>query len=117
MKKLFALFLVLAMLIPLGLVPVASADDVTVQPFYTLGWSDFDETKFQYLNGLVQSNFGTSGANAYISYGGATVTYNKNGLDDAKVTKFAEAMKKTMDARPTGASSAYLRGGHPWFSS
>ena len=95
MKKLFALLLILAMLVPLGLVPVANAEEFTAEPFYVLGWSDFDQETFPYMDGLVTSNFSTSGANATISYGGAKITYNKDGLDDTNVTKFAENLKKT----------------------
>ena len=109
MKKLFALLLVLAMLLPMGLLPVANAEDFTAEPFYALSWSDMDNDAYPYLDGLVTSNFGTSGDKATISYGGAKITYNKDGLDDANVTKFAEALKKTMDSRPAG-----MRYWHLW---
>ena len=103
MKKVLAFVLVLAMLIPLGMAPVAGAEDgVTAEPFYTLGWSDFDQVRYPYMDGLVTSNFSTSGANVTISYGGVKIVYNKDGLDDAQVTKFAEALKKKMDSRPEG---------------
>ena len=110
MKKIFAFMLVLAMLLPMGLVPVANAEgEVTVKPFYVLGWSDFDETKFPYMDGLVQTNFGVSGAKAYISYSGTTVYYSEDGVDEAKALQLAEKLKKTMDARPEG-----LRYWHLW---
>jgi len=110
MKKLFALLLILAMLVPLGLVPVANAEEVTVQPFYSLGWSDFNNLKYPYLEGLTTSSFSNIGGNAYISYGGAKVTYNKEGIADADVEKFAQAMKKTMDRLPQGLRYWHLFG-------
>ncbi len=109
MKKIFALILVLAMLVPLGLVPAANAEEVTAQPFYTLGWSDFDESKFPYLDGLVNTTFSMSGSTPAISYGDVSVVYREDGVDDARVTRFAQALKKTMDARPDG-----LRYWHLW---
>jgi len=103
MKKLFALLLALALLIPMGLVSAVNAEgEVTAEPFYMLGWSDFDQEKYPYIDGLVTSNFATKGDNATISYSDAKITYNKDGLNDADVTKFAENLKTTMDKRPEG---------------
>jgi hypothetical protein len=45
MKKLFAIFLILAMLIPMGL--VAQAETVTIKPFYVL--SNDVEVNVQYI--------------------------------------------------------------------
>jgi len=109
MKKIFAFLLMLAMLLPMGLLPVANAEEFTEEPFYALSWSDMDNKAYPYLDGLVQSNFSTSGANATISYSGVQVVYNKDGLDQAKVKQFAEKMKATMDARPDG-----MRYWHLW---
>ena len=75
MKKLFALLLALALLIPMGLVSAVNAEgEVTAEPFYMLGWSDFDQEKYPYIDGLVTSNFATKGDNATISYSDAKIT-------------------------------------------
>jgi len=112
MKKLFAVALILAMLIPLGAVSASADGDFAPSPFYGLGWSDFSNATYPYLEGLVQSNFSTMGDRAVISYNGAKVIHSKEGIDaisDADVTSFAEKMKATMDARPEG-----LRYWHLW---
>ena len=76
MKKIFVFLLTLALLLPMGLVPVASAEEtVTVEPFYALGWSDFDETKYPYLDGLVTTTFSNIGDKARLSHGGVTLLY------------------------------------------
>ena len=109
MKKLLALALVLAMLIPMGLIPVANADgEVTVQPFYSLGWSDFDDEKYPYLDGLLTTNFKNIGDKAIIYYGGGQMMYGS--YTDADVTKVAEAIKKEMDTRPAGARYWHMFG-------
>ena len=101
MKKLFALLLALALLLPLGLVPVANAEgEFTVEPFYALSWSDFDEKTYPYIDGLVWSTWSVAGSNTKITHNGASVTYGS--YTDADVTKFAETLKATMDARPEG---------------
>ena len=101
MKKIFALLLTLALLLPVGLVPAAgAAEPVTAEPFYALGWSDFDETKYPYLDGLVTTSFSNIGDKARLSHGGVTLMYGS--YTDEQVTNFAEAMKKTMEARPEG---------------
>jgi len=109
MKKVFAFLLVLTMLIPMGMVSIANAEEFTAEPFYALSWSDMDNEKYPYLEGLVASAFATTGGIATITYEGAKIAYNKDGLDDASVTKFAETLKKTMDSRPEG-----MRYWHLW---
>ena len=110
MKKLFALLLALALLVPMGLVSVASADEaVTAEPFYSLGWSDFDESKYPYLDGLVTTSFSNIGDKARLSItDGGTLMYGS--YTDADVEKFAQAMKKIMDARPEGTRYWHLFG-------
>jgi len=109
MKKIFALLLALALLIPMGLVSVAGADEaVTARPFYSLGWSDFDEKTYPYLEGLATSSFSNIGDKAVLTYGGGRMMYGS--YTDADVTKFAEAMKKTMNARPEGTRYWHLFG-------
>ena len=98
MKKVFAILLALALLLPLGL--VANAEEITAQPFYSLGWSDFDEDTYPYMDGLVTSTFKNIGDKAIIHYGGAQVMYDNYTEQD--VTDFAMALKKEMDSRPEG---------------
>ena len=100
MKKVLALALALAMLIPMSLVKPVKADAVEKEPFYDLGWSDFDEEKYPYLDGLVTSNMTNLGENAVHSYGGAKMQFGT--YTDADVTKLAEAIKKEMNSRPEG---------------
>lgn len=113
MKRFLILTLILAMLIPMGALCVTGAEsDFTESPFYGLGWSDFNNQDYPHLDGLVTSNFSTTGDRAVISYSGAKVIHSKEGIDaisDADVTNFAETMKATMDARPEG-----LRYWHLW---
>ena len=98
MKKLFALLLVLVLLVPMCL--VAQADSVAAKPFYGLGWTDFDNEKFSYMEGCATLSIGNIGDVLHISYGGAKITAGS--IDDEQVTKMANALKKTMDARPEG---------------
>ena len=103
MKRLFVLLLVLAMVVPMVLTPVAKAeDDFTVQPFYGLNWgvSKIDETKFKYLDELLETRITYMGDAAVFSYGGAQMIYGIYTDDD--VTNMAKTMKKTMDKRPQG---------------
>ena len=100
MKKVLALFLVMAMLIPAGLTMPAEAEEIKKQDFYALGWSDFDEETYPYLDGLVTSTMSNLGENAKHSYGSASMLYGS--YTDEDVTKLAEAVKKEMDSRPAG---------------
>jgi len=106
MKKLFAVLLALALLVPMGL--VANAEQtVKAQPFYVLNCSDVDNEKFPYIEQYVNSRFSNIGDKVRISYDGVTLVYGS--YTDADVTKFAQAVKKTMDSRPEG-----LRYWHAW---
>ena len=100
MKKLFAIVLALALLVPMALTPMAKADEITAEPYYVLGWSDYDRDKFPYLEGLASSGIKNIGDKAILYYGGAQMMYGS--YTDADVTKFAEAMKKEMESRPVG---------------
>ncbi len=99
MKKLFVTLLALAMLLPMALTPVANAE-VTAEPYYLLGWSDYDNAKFPYLEGLVTNGMSNIGENIILSYGGARIMYGS--YTDEDVTAFAQAMKKELEARPVG---------------
>ena len=100
MKKLFALLLALAILVPMALTPVAKADDFTVEPFYALNWSKVDTTKYQYIDRLLTTNVSNVGELAKFSYGGKQLIYGQYTPDD--VTAMAEVMKTAMDKRPEG---------------
>ena len=106
MKKLFALLLALALLVPVALTQPARAE-VEKQPFYALGWSDFDEEKYPHLDGLATSNFSVvDGEKVKITYAKKPVVYGE--YTDEDVTAFAQALKDTMDARPAGARYWHL---------
>jgi len=98
MKKLFAFVLVLVLLVPMCL--VAQADTVAAKPFYGLGWTDFDNSKYAYMEGCATISIGNIGDVINITYGGAKITAGS--VDDAQVTKMATALKKEMDKRPEG---------------
>ena len=99
MKKLFAILLVLTLLVPMALTPVAKAD-VAAKPYYLLGWSDYDNAKFPYLEGLASSGIKNIGDKVILYYGSASMMYGS--YTDEDVTAFAQAMKKEMESRPVG---------------
>ena len=91
MKKILAFFLVLAMLVPMGMI-VGAEEAVEAKPFYSLVWGG-TKTKFDYLEGLVYLRFLESDGEAYLySYGASS----------SNVKKMAENFKEAMDARPEG---------------
>ena len=104
MKKALVLLLLLATLAPMVLAqPVSAA--VEKEPFYTLSWSDFDEKKYPYLDGLLTTNFTNIGEIAVIGLDEDTkMQYGK--YTDADVTTLANAMKEKLEARPEGTFSA-----------
>ena len=108
MKKIFAVILALTMLLPLGLVPVANADEFTAEPFYCLSWSDVNNSEYPYLEGLATSSFSNQGGKAVLSYSGAKLVHGSFTAEDTD--NFAQAMKKTMDERPEGQRYWHLFG-------
>ena len=98
MKKALVLLLVLAMLVPMCLIQPAKAAEVTADPFYALGWSDFDDDTYQYLDGLYQINWKTLGGSV-----GLNSAILGNADFDAKIEALAKTTKKEMDSRPAGA--------------
>ena len=99
MKKALVMLLVLAMLVPMVLVMPASAEAATPdKPFYTLGWSEFDEKSYPYLDGLYQINWSALGGSVKLN----NVTYGSADFD-AQVLKLAQTLKTAMDKRPAGA--------------
>ena len=107
MKKLFALLLALALVLPMALVQPAGAA-VEKEPFYALSWTDFDETKYPYLDGLLTTNFTNIGEYAILSLGDAKIQFGS--YTDADVTKLANAMKERLEARPAGKRYWHLFG-------
>ena len=100
MKKPLALLLILATLIPMILVmPVSAATEK--EPFYTLSWTDSDEVKYPYMNGLVTTSFSNIGEYAVLSLDGAKMQYGS--YTDADVTKMAQALKARLEPRPAGS--------------
>ena len=98
MKKLLVILLALALLIPLS--PITKAAEFTAEPYYLLGWSDYDNEKFPYLEGLVTNGMRNLGENIILTFGGASMMYGS--YTDEDVTAFAQAMKKEMEKRPEG---------------
>ena len=98
MKKLFAIVLLVALLVPM--VPTAKAAEATAQPFYALGWSDFDQEKYPYMDGLLTTTIKNIGDTVVFHYGGKQVMYGSYTDDD--ITAMAQVMKTEMDSRPEG---------------
>ena len=104
MKKLLAIVLTLAMLLPtvLSLGAVAGAEDFTAKPYYGLGWSDINRIKFPNLEGL--------------TIVGLKIVDQENkklGLTYANKTdpkEIAASIKKTLDRNPEGMRYLFLAG-------
>jgi len=113
MKKVFAILLVLMLLVPMALVPAAGAEEIAAKPFYVLGWSDYNNARFPYMDGLVTSGINTVGDSVrfYIKpadgeyYGVIYGSYT-----DADVTAFAQGLKRMMEVRPEGMRYWHLWG-------
>ncbi len=93
MKKLFAILLVLAMLIPMGTV-VQAAETTETKPFYHVNWSYFDSE--------LDNVYGMPYFWAYGLQPGDTVgkmAWN----NETNITKLAENLKEEFDARPEGS--------------
>ena len=99
MKKALVLLLALAMVLPMAFAVPANAE-VEKEPFYALGWSDFDQEKYPYLDGLLTSNMKNFGDRVVHSYGGVSLTDGQ--YTDEDVLKFAQKIKEDMDKRPEG---------------
>ena len=107
MKKAIVLLLLLATLAPMVLAQPASAA-AEKEPFYALGWSDFDKEKYPYLDGLVTSNFTNFGENAILDCGGEKMQYGS--YTDADVTAVATALTNDLKSRPAGMRYWHLFG-------
>ena len=100
MKKLFALVLALALLVPMVLTPVAKAEDFTKEPFYVLNWSAVNNEKFPHIEDLLTTTIYNIGENARFAYNGVSLLYGS--YTDDELTEMAQAMKTEMDRRPEG---------------
>ena len=107
MKKVLAIFMALVLLVPMGLVANA-AESVEVKPFYGLGWSDFNESKFPYMNGNARMSIKQSGGKVTLSYGGAKITAGS--IDEAQLDKMVQAMKTELNSRPQGSRYIHFFG-------
>lgn len=108
MKKVLALLLVMAMLIPMGLTVPAKAEEIEKDNLYVLSWTGFDQTKYPYLKGMAAPSFSNIGENVKLSYSGAGMQYGS--YTDADVTALATVLKTTMEARPAGMRYIRLHG-------
>ena len=96
--RIIVILLVLAMIVPMLL--SARADTVEAKPIYGLGWSDYNNIKYPYMEGLVTLRISNIGDKIIISYGGAKLMYGS--FTDADVEKMANALKTEMDRRAEG---------------
>ena len=108
MKKLLAVLLVMAMLVPMGLSVPAKAEEVQKKPFYVSSWTDHDETKYPYLNGFVTASWSSRGENAHLGYNGASMV--NGSYTDADVTALATALMKDLVPRPEGSRVIHFFG-------
>ena len=102
MKKILAVILTLALLLPMALSfgTIADAEEFTEKPFYGMGWSDINRLKFPNLEGLtVVSVKNLGNGKLGLSYASKT---------DPK--EIAASVKRTMDRLPEGMRHILLFG-------
>lgn len=90
MKKILAIVLALAMVLPLTL--VAQAAETEIKPFYGLAWSDIDGSKCDNIIKAYTINLRTKNNRVTMELPGVSVN----------VDKIAAAVKKEMDSRKEG---------------
>lgn len=95
MKKILAFLLVFVLLAPM--IP-ARAETVAVKPYYGIGSSDFNRTKFPNLEGRVMISVVVEDGEVYLSGAGA-------GRD---INKIASNLKSTLDEYPEGMRNIVL---------
>lgn len=95
MKRVLVLLLVLIFLLPV--IP-AKAETVAVKPYYAIGSSDFNRTKFPNLEGRLMISVVVENGEVYLAYSGA-------GRD---INKIAAALKNDLEAYPEGMRSFVL---------
>ncbi len=92
MKKLFAILLVLAMLVPMATV-VQAAETAETKPFYLVNWSDFDS---ELTNVYPMPYFWAYGLQPGDTE--ARIAWN----NETSITKLAKNLKARFDAQPEG---------------
>ncbi|MBQ7767980.1 MAG: hypothetical protein IJ403_03750 [Oscillospiraceae bacterium] len=95
MKKILALLLILVLLAPM--IP-ARAETVAIKPYYAIGSSDFNRTKFPNLEGRLMVSVVVENGEVYLSASGA-------GRD---INKIASTIKNTLDSYPEGMRTFVL---------
>ncbi len=108
MKKLLAVLLAVAMLVPMGLSVAAQAEEIEKDPFRVLSWSKMDQEKYPYLKQFSWLGWSSRGQDAHLSGAGGSLTHGS--YTDADVTKMATAIKTNMEARPAGMRYLYFHG-------
>ena len=106
MKKLFALLLCLAMIVPMCLFANAEGE-FTAEPFYMLNCSPVDPAEYPYIDNYPSIRFSQIGDRIRLTYGGVALLHGS--YTDEDVTKMATELKKELNARPEG-----LRWFCPW---
>ena len=103
MKKLFAILLVVAMLIPMGL--TVQAEEITAKPFYISNWKN-GETKYSHV--YEAAYFWSNSKN--VAEGEAHVTAPRlpGGGSSNNIPLLAENLKKEFDTYPEGARNVTL---------
>ena len=101
MKKFLAILLALTLILPMALALPVSAE-AEKEPFYALGWSNFDDATYPHLYGLVTSSFSVvDKTTAKLTYNKKSITYGS--YTDEEVTEVATALKEELSRRPEGA--------------
>ncbi|MBE7002654.1 MAG: hypothetical protein E7421_08240, partial [Ruminococcaceae bacterium] len=98
MKKLFAMLLALALLVPAGAVMPVSAASVEVEPFYFVNWND-DLTDFE--NVLKMADFNCSKIDESTTIAPINATFD--GRPASTIQKLAKGLKELFDEYPDGA--------------
>ena len=103
MKRIFAIFLVLVMLVPLCL--VSQAETVEVKPFYAGAWAGVDREKFPNMTGMPSVYiYPKNGIDPYFTYGGFDTT-------SGSMVKVVNKVRFDMNKLPEGLR--YMQFLHP----
>ncbi len=113
MKKLLAVLLVVAMLVPMSLAVPTKAEEVQKKPFYTLNWSGVDQEYNNNMISFLTASF--TGRGEDIIFTGAGASLNDNSYTDTDVAAMAAAIKTRMDKRPAGQRYVYISGNGDMF--
>lgn len=94
MKKILALLLILVLLTPM--IP-ARAETIATKPYYAIGSSDFNRTKFPNLEGRLTISVVVENGEVYLSASGSR-----------DLNKIASTIKNTLDSYPEGMRTFVL---------